>query len=530
MNLAQKAINKFFPSWSLQKKIENTPNPRMIGFRGGQKSIVPSDIGSLFDILTFNGQTWLSIYQCINYYMTCAPLHNAIELVASQAMQFNPILVKKGDESEPVNEHEFLKLLRHPNPDTRTWGNFIKASVTYYLATGNCFFVAAGAAHKPALWLHVIRPQQVTITIGKDGYPEVYSISSKGYLDIDTTSAITFTRHVDKNNNFRFLSKDAEYEMYHIKNVNPASNSMLVYGMSVMQPLFYEIEQYLQSSIHNLSFLRRGAFPAGFFFFDSDLPMNDDQRLKLEEDVKAMYVGATNVGRTGLLTDGMKFQPMTMPHRDMAFMEMRKSTTEAIYNTLRIPLPIVSPEHMTFSNMSTAKLSLYDEAVIPVVDIIMDELFRFLGHRYSGTEGCTLSYDEGRILALEPRRNEQIKFMKESGIYTINEMRERAGSHAIDGGNVIYGVSMQSPIAVDQEDDRSLDDINITNAEMNAGINDKKPKEDIKPEKTEEEIEEEEDIKTLKFFCDTLEKQLNADGTPRYTKKEIYDIASKNGL
>lgn len=507
-----------------------------------QKIFVPSgnEYSSLVDILTFGGNFFLAAVQCVNYYRRCAPLYNALDTISRQMMQINPVLVSRKEEDDFVQKHPVLDLLHKPNP-VDTWSQFIYQLSTYYYLTGNAYIVATGKPNKIPLELQIIRPQMITAMIGIDGYTDFYQLTTLGYVGNTTWAGLKFYRK-EIDGRFRYFSDDGEREIYHIHHINPVATSQLVYGMSPLNPLFYEIEQYISASIHNLSMLRRGAFPSGFFV--SEQPIStDEQRSKLQQDIDAMFAGSHNAGRAGLLEGGMKFEAFSMNNKDMEFSELRKAVQMNIYSNMRIPLPIVSTDHMTLSNLESSKLMLYDDAVLPLTNFLFEQLSMFLLDRVGLHDEYEFGYDEGKIIPLEPRRNAQLEVLKNSGLYTINELRMRAESDALAGGNVIYGPQGTKIIAVDETDPNELpeeeQEANEPDDQQTGGPSQNpitsgseasqegaeiraegaSESDDVRPSKKSFSIKTDRDT-----FVEKLKIQFNKDGSRRYTDEDIKDL------
>jgi hypothetical protein len=186
---------------------------------------------------------------------------------------------------------------------------------------------------------------------------------------------------------------------------------------------------------------------------------------------------------------------------------------------LRIPLPLVQAENMTYSNYESATLKLYDNAVIPTANRLFSELSYMLLPRYPNTENLMLAFEEGEVLALEPRRNEQLKILKDLGIFTINQLRDKVGAKPLDGGDVIYGPSMNVPIATDitkqhigTDGHYEMPDLDDVGADGNHSNQPGQPIAeglDQTPKASRE------------TFINIMRCQINKDGTPRYNEEEI---------
>jgi HK97 family phage portal protein len=451
----------------------------------------PDEYGSFVENIFKSSKGNMSIYRELEYYRRCAPLHSAIQLIADEVSNVTPYMFNPSN-SEYVDKSALLELLKFPNADV-TYTEFMKQLVSFFLVTGNVYIVArAVGANRPVADLFVIPPQYVTITPGVDGFAQMFEVSSTSGLGDQ------FMRN-EINGRFRYYSKDGD-ELWHIKEFNPLVSSSNLYGMSRLTPIVYEIEQYIQASTHNLSMLRRGARPSGAL--TSDNPLNDDQFTRLQEQMTSFYQGAGNTGRLLLLENGLKFEEMAQTNKDMDFLELKKNVTNMIYNAFKIPLPLISPEHMTLNNMTTSMLNLYDNAVLPLMQRMFNELTIFLLHRYPEHKNMIISYSDDEITALEPRRNEQLEKQSKMGILTINEIRALMGYEPLTGGDVLYINANQMAIAQDAD----TQDLPKTPA----------------PRDGREELDEKEQ------FIALMRAQRNPDNTPRFSENYIFEMAEKH--
>jgi len=532
-----------------QALVESPYQNRTIVFGDGRKLAVPDygNYSSLVDLLTTGGNFTLVAIQCINYYRRCSPLANAVDTIGHLIEQIRPLIYNQ-EEEEFITKHPLLKLFKTPNADI-VYKEFIFSIIVYYLLTGNCYLIATGSnPRKEPGEVMVAKPQMVTIMVGKDGYPEFYYYNT-------FYGSYQFIRK-EVNGRFRYYAKDGTHELYHIKNINPMATAQMVYGMSRLNPLFYEIEQFISASTHNLSILKRGAFPSGFF--TTDMTLTDDQFTKLEMDMQRIYSGSQNSGRAGILEDGMKFLPTTLSNKDMDFAVLKKEVTENIYKNFNIPLPTVISENMTLNNYEIADYATYTKCILPLVERIFEELTYFLMPRYGDEEELMLFYDRSKIPALEIKRTEEMNLMKNLGIYTPNELRSKLSSEPLAGGNIVYASGMgMTPVLIDTGDKvESINDIlgededetDQSNDEENNGEdqqsnnqdqnqdeedNDENGGDDNKPSDNEEDeptvskaIKGKFEIKLDKqLYIDKLKRQINKDGSRRFTDEEIDQFA-----
>ena len=459
--------------------------------------------------------------EAILFYLECAPVATAINKITMELSSIRPILYNKKT-SEFIEDHPVLDLLAAPDADY-TYKEFMESLTTFFLVTGNAYIRSVGYIKAPPKTLRVCPSQAATIVVDFDGYAK--NITARILAMIDT-----FDRNEVKEGNqiiFRYYAGEFK-ELYHIRTFNPWVGSNMAYGISPLNHVFYEMRQYVDSAKYNLSALQRGSRIGGLFTLKGRM-LTSEQRARLEEQINRAMTGPNNAGRNILLDDSVDFQDLIKNSRDMDYSIMKTQVTMAIYNALKIPLPLINPEHMTLANMDAAKLLLYDNAVLPLARRIYEELTNFLMPRYGKDgENLILTFNEDEIPALEPRKNEQINLKKLSGIFSTNELRAEYGAEPIDGGNSVLGASTLVPIAEDNSGTFKVDDLEPPEPNPAVEVG-QKPEDGKNPIKEEEDLEQEKPEAVPKEkFMSTLKMQVNKDGSPRFTDEEISELVNKH--
>lgn len=409
MNLLQKAASYFRP---VEQKSNNF------------------NYSSFVNFLHESGHSDLGNFISIDLYSKVAPLATAVNIIADSIADLKPIVV---DSEGNRVEHPVLELLKNPNSD-QTKTEFLKRFAAFLIITGDNFTIANGNVNAPPLEIVIPSPQ--TASIAEDMYGE-----AGGIRITKKAGAFEFV----KGANMRFYSGTLR-EIWHTKTFNPFPDALT--GQSPLTPIYFDIEQYKQSSQHNLSILKRGARPSGVFL--SKTALTDDQYTRLKAQVDTFFSGSTQAGRPMLADgDGIDFKEMMLTPRDMDFLKLKENVTIAIFNQLKIPLPLVTPEQQTFANMASANLQLFDNAVMPLADRIFEELSLFLLPRYKGSENVSITYSKEDIEALDVRTTGVLESRSKLGIYTINELRTIDGMEAVEGGDEILRPATELPIARD---------------------------------------------------------------------------------
>ena len=112
------------------------------------------------------------------------------------------------------------------------------------------------------------------------------------------------------------------------------------------------------------------------------------------------------------------------------------------------------PDSQTYSNFAEAKLALYNETIIPLLDRVQSDLNEWLTPQF-GTD-LELRYDIDSIPAMAEQRRrvfESVTAGVQNGILTRNEAREQLGYEPVNGADSLLVPANLMPlnIAGDEE-------------------------------------------------------------------------------
>ncbi|MCK5617716.1 phage portal protein [Candidatus Pacearchaeota archaeon] len=442
------------------------------------------DYFNVFEYLTRTGWGRVTAWQALRYYEQIAPVATGVDKVVDKfkALQLS-IYDTATKQYEP--NHPLVTFLKTPNA-SQSGTDFFKAFGTYYEVTGEVYLVATGNPNRPPLELIIVQPQFVSIVMGRDGLPDKYVVSSGS-----NQTPTTFIRKEDSTG-LRYFN-GADREIWHVKDFNPNASSSNFHGASVLNAVYYEIEQHLYSSRHNLSLLQKGGRITGAMVAENVLSPEAFDRLKREIDI--VMRGADNAGAIPLFDGGAKFEEMGTSNRDMDFLKLKQDVSQSIFIRLKIPLALVVPSKQTLDNYATALLALYDDAVIPLSRKLYGELDLFIGERFKLKETEELSVDPVTIPALEPRRLDNLTKVNKLYLTSDNEQRGQLGREDRPGGDAIYKPANLVPVGEDADTTGNRD----------------------KPA-------------TRKEFIAIVREQKDKDGNRLYTDKQIEEFADEEGL
>lgn len=326
----------------------------------------------------------------------------------------------KPKEIEDAN-HPLKKLLARPNP-MQSRAAFFEAFAAYFLIAGNSYLESVAGDRKGTpqeIW--PLRPDMMKVIPGPYGLPQSYEFGSSGTKKIFPVDPITGLGDVMQ-----------------MKTFHPTDNW---YGMSPIEAMVYSVDQHNESGKWNLSLLVNMGTPSGAFVVKQDAsnPMGtlaEPQYKNLKNQIKDQIQGSKNAGRVILLEGGLDWKSMGFSPKDMDWLQGRNGSAREICNGYNVPTILVGiPGDSTFNNYREARMSLYEDTVIPFADFIVSSLNHWLAPRFG--ENVRIGYDADKIEALASKRVEKMASVDKISFLSTNEKRLTSGYDAVEGGDVV---------------------------------------------------------------------------------------------
>ena len=225
-------------------------------------------------------------------------------------------------------------------------------------------------------------------------------------------------------------------QIIHLKSFHPLDDH---YGLSPIEAAAYSIDQHNQASIWNQALLQNGARPSGALIVKSSSDnysgnLSQEQFDRLKEQVDTTFSGSANAGRPLLLEGGLEWKEMSMSPRDMDFLATKNNAARDIALSFGVPPQLLGiPGDNTYSNLQEARIALWEETILPLLDHLCDALNSWLVPSFS--EQLHLSYHKDEINVLSAKREATWQRISHCSFMTINEKRLAFGLEAIKGGN-----------------------------------------------------------------------------------------------
>lgn len=345
--------------------------------------------------------------------------YRCIKLI-SQSAAAVPFLLYKG--KRRLENHPLLDLLQRPNP-SQGGAALFEAVFAFALIAGNSYLEAVGPASGAPRELWTLRPDRMRVIPGAHGVPEAYRYTFEG-------------RWVD----FRVDALTGRAPVLHIKNFHPLDDW---YGLSPLEAAATSVDQHNDAARWNVSLLQTGGRPSGALIYTpghADAPdtLTAEQRQSIRSELERYYSGHENAGRPLILEGGLDWKEMSLSPRDMDWLAGKDVSAREIALAFHVPAQLVGiADAQTFANFEQARLALFDDAVLPLLDHVKDELNNWLAPQFG--DGLRIGYDIDKIEALALRRQQVWDKVSAATFLTANEKRAALGYAPMAGGDVLNG-------------------------------------------------------------------------------------------
>ena len=198
-------------------------------------------------------------------------------------------------------------------------------------------------------------------------------------------------------------------------------------GFSPLEAAALSVDQHNAVSEHNLALLQNGGRPLGALMVKTPhgIPLDEKEREAFKDTLRQTYSGPKNAGRILLLEGEMSWQEMGLSLKDLDFVEGKHITAREIAQAFGVPTMLVGvPGETTFSNYREARFHLWEDTVLPLLDLILRNLNDALSPKFNGAQ---IVYDIERIPALSQKRETLWKRLESASFLTENEKREALG-------------------------------------------------------------------------------------------------------
>ena len=315
-------------------------------------------------------------------------------------LRANPVLgsmdcVRKAVEIEEILEHPFLELMKTVNDFMNSFSLWELTELWQELC-GNSFWYIVEDNLKVPREIWPIPPQHCRVIPHPVDFISGYHFS-------------LYTLGIRKLQTFR------EKDVIHFKFPSPVN---LYYGKSPLSGVTsaYNIQENI-NTYENALFSNMGRLE-GAFETDEELGEHEFERLK--EEIKQMFAGVKNVGKSPLLEKGVTYKQYGYTPKDLAFLKGREKIKEEICNAYGQSLGMYD-KNATRSNSEMAEYTFQKGAIRPRLLRIEQKINEKLIPRYD--DNIFAAFDDNVPENRETRLKEIEAHLK-TMYSTVNQERE----------------------------------------------------------------------------------------------------------
>ena len=350
------------------KKRKSVPKKKEASYQGyavdiGQSTGVPQP--EPFDSLVRAYESHVWVYNCVKAIAT--------NLASIPILPYIQKVVNKKP-SWVVNEkHELRALIDKPNPYMSGY-NLREYTAAAMELTGNAYWFLEDMGTEAIKEIWPLLPDQVKPVAAADKMISHY-VYRVGMADIN----LPYDRVI----HFRFM--------------NPQS---FIYGQGALSAAKISVMTDIFAQVWNKKFFQNAARPD--VVLTTDNVLDDDVRARVITSWRQIHEGYQKQGKTALLEQGIKAQPLTIGSKDMDFVNLRKDLRNEILAAFGVPPSVVGLlEFANYSNMDAQLKMFWTQTVMPLLRNIEDTL-TMRAEQITFEYGTVFQGDTSNVLALRP--------------------------------------------------------------------------------------------------------------------------------
>ena len=222
----------------------------------------------------------------------------------------------------------------------------------------------------------------------------------------------------------------ADYDVLHLRGLSLDG----VLGVSVLEYFRETFGKGLAASKSHTNFYNNGAKPSGALQTDKTLTAGAQQRLA--DTFTFKYTGVDNAGKPLILEEGLQYKAISLAPADAQFLETARLTRTDVFAIFRFPPHKGGDlERSTNNNIEQQSLDYVGDTLMPIL-LAQEQEYRLKLLRTDEMETCYFRHNLAALLRADAtaRANYYQKLLQ-SGVYSIDEVREMEERNAVPGGD-----------------------------------------------------------------------------------------------
>tara|TARA_R100000935_G_C2839875_1_gene170357 strand:- start:4103 stop:5554 length:1452 start_codon:yes stop_codon:yes gene_type:complete len=312
-----------------------------------------------------------------------------------------------------LSDTDLHELLERPNP-AQSYNSFITEVISFGKLTGNRYIYGIGPESGPKIGkiseMYVMPSQAMEIVSGGIMQPvSKYKLEYNGTFEIPAS------------------------EICHIKDFNPYydGTGSHLYGQSPLRAGLRSLTTNNEAVQTGVKYLQNQTARGLLMSEEGDL--NEVQAQQLKDKFRKQFQGSDNAGDVIITPKKLSWVNFGLNAADISLIEQYNASVKDLCNIYNVPVQLLNnTDSSSYNNMREAKKALYQNAVIPELLKIKDELNRWLAPKY-GNKLC-IEFDFTVIPELQEEADKVVDQLAKAWWITPNEKRS-VMSYGVDEEN-----------------------------------------------------------------------------------------------
>ena len=244
--------------------------------------------------------------------------------------------------------------------------------------------------------------------------------------------------------------KFRSYDVVHLKGYSADG----ITGVSVLSRASQTIRVASTQQSHEESFFRNKARPSGVLAVDTDL--SAEARDVVRKEWNRIHEGADHAFRVAVLDRGMKYQQIGISQREAQFVESKDVLVADIARFYGVPLYKLQAGKQSYSSNEQNAIEYVVSAVHPTIRQAEEEFTYKLLFESEQRRGLEVRINLNAELRGDmAARGTWYKMMRETGAFSVNDIRALEDMDAVDGGETRYASLNYVPLDAFEEISRA---------------------------------------------------------------------------
>ena len=390
--------NRAIYNWLGNSVLWNTENDDSYITQGYQKN---ATIYSLINLITKAATTIpFQVYEKTNendykrYKALTSGMMDAASIQKASLLQKNALV--------ELQDTELHKILERPNP-AQSYNAWLTELIAFGKLTGNRYIYGIGP--------------DTGANVGK--FTELYVMPSQVMEIISNGIMEPVSKYKLEYNGTKYI--DAS-EICHIKDFNPYydGTGSHMYGQSPLRAGLRSLTTNNEAVQTGVKYLQNQTARGLLTSEMGDI--NEVQAQQLKDKFRRQHQGSDNAGDIIITPNKMSWVNFGLNASDVSLIAQYNASIKDLCNIYNVPVQLLNnTESSSYNNMKEAKKALYQNAVIPELIKIKDELNRWLAPKY-GDKLC-IEFDFSVIPEMQEETEKVVDQLSKAWWITPNEKR-----------------------------------------------------------------------------------------------------------